>query len=93
MDDIWRSFLSGLDLNLPENGINPPESESIEQSDDGEIDGSLIKVSFDIVMFMNHDKSKYFMMQGNQTLTQMGEMTLKEALLKFNKKPPRKKRG
>jgi hypothetical protein len=93
MDDMWKAFLSGLDLNLPENGIKPPEAEIIEQADEGDINGSLIKVSFDIIMFMNHDQSKYFMMNGNQVLTQMGEMTLKEALLKFNKKPPRKKRS
>lgn len=89
-DSLWKTFISGLEMDLPEKGILAPQQENIED-DTEDINGMLIKVSFDVFMFMNHNQTRYFMMQSNQRLTQVGEMSLKDALVKFNKKPPRKK--
>ena len=91
MDDPWGEFISKLDINLSEKGLEAPEEESIEDQE-GEIPGMLLKVSFDVIMFMNHKQTKYFMMQSNQRLTQLEQMTLKEAITKFNKRPPRRKK-
>jgi hypothetical protein len=89
-ENLWKDFISKLDLTLPEKGIDAPDEESIED-EAGEVEGMLIKVSFDVIMFMNHKQTKYYMMQSNQRLTQVGASTLKAALLKYNKRPPRKK--
>jgi len=91
MTDLWGEFISKLEIDLPEKGLASPEEESIEDGE-GELEGSLVKITFDVILFMNHKQDKYFMMQSNQRLTQMGQITLKDALLKFNKKPPPKKR-
>jgi hypothetical protein len=93
MEDIWGKFLASLDMSLPEDGIASPQEEVVDKDDEGAINGQLIKISFDVIMFLNHDKTKYLMMQGNQRLTQMGEISLKEALGKYNKKPPSRRKG
>ena len=88
--DLCKTFINGLDIELTEKGMIAPIEESIEDEAE-EIRGMLLKISFDVIMFMNHNQTKYYMMQSNQRLTQIGETTLKEVLLKYNKKPPRKK--
>lgn len=88
-DDVWRKFIAGLDIELPEKGINAPQEEIIENEAD-DVNGMLLKVSYDVYMFMNHNQSKYLMMQTNQKLTQIGEISLKDAILKFNKNPKKK---
>jgi len=88
-ENLWKTFISGLDIDFPEEGIEAPDQEQMEKDDD--INGMLLKITFDVYMFMNHNQTKYYMMQSNQKLAQMGEMTLKEALLKFNKKLPKKR--
>jgi hypothetical protein len=89
-EDVWKTFISGLDIDLSEKGAEAPEMESIEDDPTEEIHGMVIKVTFDTIMFMNHKQTKYYMMQTNQRLTQVGESTLKDALLKYNKKPRKK---
>jgi hypothetical protein len=88
--DLWKTFIQGLDIELSEKGMVAPSEESIEDEAE-EVRGMLLKVSFDVIMFMNHNQTKYYMMQSNQRLTQVGETTLREALLKYNKKQPRKR--
>ena len=93
MEDVWGKFLASLDMTLPEDGISHPQEEREAKDPTEDINGQLIKISFDVIMFLNHDKTKYLMMQGNQRLTQMGEISLKEALIKYNKKPPSRRKG
>jgi hypothetical protein len=88
-ENIWKTFISGLEMDLPEKGVLAPIEELIED-DTEDINGMLLKVSFDVYMFMSHNQTRYFMMQSNQRLTQVGVMSLKDALLKFNKKPRKK---
>jgi hypothetical protein len=84
-EDIWKTFISALDFNLSEKGLVAPDIESIED-DAGSVSGMLLKISFDITIFMNHGQEKYYMIQSNQKLTQLGESTLKDVLIKYNKK-------
>lgn len=88
-ENVWKTFISGLKMDLPEKGMLAPTEELIED-DTEDVNGMLLKVSFDVYMFMNHNQTRYFMMQSNQRLTQVGIMSLKDALLKFNKKPRKK---
>jgi len=88
-ENLWKNFISELDIELSEKGLEAPELESIID-DTQDIRGMLIKISFDSIMFMNHSQTKYYMLQSNQRLTQMGETTLKEVLVKYNKKQNKK---
>jgi hypothetical protein len=84
LDDFFSKFIGGLDLSLPENGLDAPDIENVID-DVAEVDGHVLKITFDLFMFMNHTKSKYYMLSSNQRMSDMGEMPLKEAVKKFNR--------
>lgn len=89
VDNMWKDFINNLVIDLPENGLEAPEIEAIIDNTD-ELEGTMVKVSFDTFLFMNHSQTKYFMTNSNQRLTQIGKMTLKEAILKYGNKAKRK---
>jgi len=88
-DSLWKDFINGLVIDLPENGQEAPEIEAIIDDTD-ELEGTMVKVSFDTFLFMNHSQTKYFMTNSNQRMTQIGKMPLKEAILKYGNKAKRK---
>ena len=88
-DSMWKDFINGLDIDLPETGKDAQEIEGIID-DVNELEGTMVKVTFDTFLFMNHSQTKYFMTNSNQRLTQLGRMTLKEAILKYGNKTKRK---
>jgi hypothetical protein len=90
-EDIFKSFIEGLDLGLSEKGLEPPEIEDITD-DTEDLDGSVLKITFDLHLFMNHRQNRYFMLTSNQKMQNLGKMSLKDALIKFNSKQQRKKR-
>lgn len=88
--DIFEEFINGMSFKLSEKGLPAPEAELIDD-DEGAMPGDIIKISFETILFMNHGKVKYFMLTTNQKMTNMGSMSLKDALIKFNSKRNRKK--
>ena len=89
-DDFFSTFINSLDISLSDKGLNAPELESIED-DTAELNGGVIKVSFDMYFFMNHHQTKYYMLSSNQKMQNLGEMSLKNAILKFNSAAKKKK--
>lgn len=90
-DDLFLEFLKSLDLDLPEKGLESPDIENIDD-DTEELEGMVLKITFDLNLFMNHRQSRYFMISSNQKMQQLGKMSLKDAIIKFNGKTQRKKR-
>lgn len=76
-------------MDLPEPSPIEPDEEQLHPEQD--LEGTVLKLSFNIHMFMNHEKSRYFMITTDQKMVPEGQMTLKEAMTKFNKKPRRKR--
>jgi hypothetical protein len=89
--DLFTEFLKGLDIALPLNGLKPPEIEAIDD-DTEELDGNVLKITFELNLFMNHRKDRYFMVTSNQKMQHLGSMSLKEAIAKFNPSTKRKRR-
>lgn len=90
-EDPFIEFIRNLVIDLPEKGLDAPEVELIND-DTEEIDGNVLKITFNLHMFMNHRKDRYFMLTSDQQMQMLGKMTLREALVKFNaKRRPRKK--
>ena len=90
-EDIFKAFIESLDLGLSDKGLESPELEDITD-DTEDVNGSVLKVTFDLHLFMNHRQKRYFMLTSNQKMQDLGYMSLKEAILKFNSKQQRKKR-
>jgi hypothetical protein len=88
-ENMWRDFINGLDIDFPEKGKEAPDIEAIIDDTD-ELEGMMVKITFDTYLFMNHSQTKYFMASSNQRMTQIGKMGLKEALLKYGNKTKRK---
>lgn len=89
-DDIFEEFINGLNFSLSNKGLKSPDIEDIED-DEGTIEGQVLKLSFSVNMFMNHNQKKYFMLTTDQKMQNLGSMSLKDAIVKFNSKQRRKK--
>jgi hypothetical protein len=89
-EDLFQKFINSLDLGLSEKGLESPDIESINDGTE-ELNGMVLKVTFDMILFMNHSQSRYFMVSTNQKMQQAGRMSLKEAIAKFNPSSKRKK--
>lgn len=90
-DDIFKQFIEGLELGLSDKGLESPDIEAIDDNTD-DLDGTVLKVTFDMHLFMNHRQKRYFMLASNQKMQELGTMSLKDAIVKFNSKQNRKKR-
>jgi hypothetical protein len=90
-EDIFKAFIESLDLDLSEKGLDSPELEDIID-DTEEVNGNVLKVTFDLHLFMNHRQKRYFMLTSNQKMQDLGGMSLKDAIVKFNSKQQRRKR-
>lgn len=90
-EDIFRTFIDGLEFGLSDKGLESPDLEDIDD-DTEDINGSVLKVTFDLHLFMNHRQKRYFMLTSNQKMQDLGSMSLKDAIVKFNSKQQRKKR-
>jgi hypothetical protein len=90
-EESFKDFINGLEFDLPEKGLLTPEIENIVD-DTGEQNGSVMKITFDLHLFMNHRQVKYYMLANNQKMQILGEMSLKDALAKFNSKQQRKRK-
>lgn len=82
--EVWANFFKGLNFDLPETKDVPAVVE--EKSEESDIVGSVLKISFTVRMFMNHDQLKYYMITTDQRMLNEGQMSLKEAIAKFNKR-------
>lgn len=80
-----EEFIRGLTIDLSEKGLIAPEMEHITD-DVGELTGSALRVSFEVVLFMDHNAVKYYMVTTGQKMQNLGRMTLKEAMAKYAKK-------
>jgi len=90
-ENLFKTFIESLDLSLSDKGLDSPELEDITD-DTEDVNGSVLKVTFDLHLFMNHRQKRYFMLTSNQKMQDLGQMSLKDAIVKFNSKQQRKKR-
>lgn len=89
--NVFKEFINSLDFELSPKDSSEPTKEVIEVPQDAlEVEGSVLKISFNMMLFMNHEKAKYYMLTSDQKMFAQGEMSLKQAIAKFNKKPRRK---
>ena len=87
--DPFVEFLKTLDIDLSDKGLAAPELEQIPESEN--ISGAVLKVSYDLYLFLDHAKPKYYMLTSNQHMRNLGVMSLKDALIKFSKLSNKKK--
>lgn len=78
-DDFWKNVINSIPQDLSPKGLEAPVMES-DKSTFGEAEGHLSKVSFDCFMFLSPETGKYYLVQTNQKYTDIGDMSLNEAL-------------
>lgn len=80
--DAFEEFINKINMGLSAKGLPAPDIENI---DEGSLQGDVLKISYDVYLFMNHEKPKYYMLPTSQKMTNLGTMSLKDAILKFNR--------
>jgi hypothetical protein len=85
--DFWASIINNLTGPFPEIGSEPPLIETslatpVKETNSKTIDpeaiGNLSKVTVEMYLFFTTENKRQFLMQ-NQTMRDLGEMTLEEA--------------
>lgn len=85
--DPFEEFINSLSLNLSGKGLEAPELEQLVV----DVEGDVLKISYDLYLFLDHTKPKYYMLTSNQKMQNIGRMSLKDAVAKFNKLLNKKK--